>query len=96
MCIRDRDKTAPGNYKVTLSIFTVDRNGILADISVLLSGMHLPIFELNARVLKDKTSNIVLTTAVNSLEQMQSVMTKLRAVKDVLKVERTGTVGGTV
>ncbi len=90
------DKTAPGNYKVTLSIFTVDRNGILADISVLLSGMHLPIFELNARVLKDKTSNIVLTTAVNSLEQMQSVMTKLRAVKDVLKVERTGTVGGTV
>jgi len=73
----------------TLDIVAHDRNALLAEISMALSNMHIPIHELNARQLKNGNANLVITISLNGLEHLQNVMQKLRKVPSVISVERS-------
>ena len=79
---------ADGVYKATVEIVGVDRFDLLADVSVCLSSFHLPIYNLNAKVLKNKNAFIAVTVGLSSVEQLATILSKLKKVQGVITAER--------
>lgn len=78
------------DFKSTLEIVCIDRTGLIADISTQLSNMRVPIFTWTTNVQSSShRAVIVATIGVQSIEHLNTVMQKLRKVKDVESVERT-------
>lgn len=77
-------------FKSTIEILAHDRAGMIADVTVALSNMHLPIHELNARELKDGYVGIHVTIGISGREQLQNVMANLSRIESVSSVTRTG------
>jgi len=77
------------DFKSTLEVVCIDRTGLIADISTLISQMRVPIFSWSTRVMSDGRAVIIVTLGVQSIEHLTTVMVKLRKVKDVESVERT-------
>ncbi|MFA9381840.1 MAG: bifunctional (p)ppGpp synthetase/guanosine-3',5'-bis(diphosphate) 3'-pyrophosphohydrolase, partial [Acetanaerobacterium sp.] len=77
-------------FKSTIEILAHDRAGMIADVTVALSNMHLQIKELNARELKDGYVGIHVTIGISGREQLQNVMANLGRIDNVSSVIRTG------
>ncbi len=78
-----------GDFRVALDITSLNRDGILADITTLLSSLHIPIFSLNANILKNRNSLITISIGVNSKEQLNNITAKFKKINSVLSVERS-------
>ena len=80
-------------YEVGIRVIVNDRMGLLADISMMLSQMKVPIVAISARAAdksKNKTvTNIDLVLDINSAEQLQTIIDKLLKRSDVIEVFRT-------
>lgn len=76
-------------FKAVLEIHAADREGLLADITIQLSNMHLMIHALNSRALKDGTAVISATTTVTGMDHINAIMAKLKAVKGVISIKRS-------
>ena len=76
-------------FNANLRIQAHDSVNLLLKIATTLSNLHIPVHSINAR---DQESGAVLTmtVAVNSVEHLQYVIQKLRAVPGVDDVQRTG------
>ncbi len=81
-----------GTFKATIDILSDGRQGVLADVSITLSNMHIPIHELIARELKDKTTSIVLTLGITGLEQLSNIIANLSKISGIIQVIRTSNV----
>lgn len=75
-------------FKSTLDILANDRMGILADISVQLSNMHIPIHSVVARELKSRQTSIQVTIGIGDIEQLNSIISNIGKIKDVISVKR--------
>ncbi len=82
----DGVKTA--TFTSTLSILGVERDGFLADVTVALYNMRIPIHSVNARYLKDGNSVIQITLSAENLEHLRSIITNISKVQGVFSVER--------
>ena len=80
--------TARDSFKSTLEIVTDDRQGILADVSITIANMRLPIHALNARETKDKQAVIQATLGVADVEQLTQVIRTLSKIDGVISVTR--------
>ena len=87
--VRWENETA-GEFKATLNVVGTNRTGILADVSMQLANMHIPIYSMNARILKDKSSAMLITVGIQTVEQLNSAIGKISKVGGVVSVERTG------
>ena len=80
-------------YEVGIRVIVNDRMGLLADISMMLSQMQVPIVAVSARAAdksKNKTvTNIDLVLDIRSAAQLQTIMDKLLKRSDVIEVFRT-------
>ncbi|MEA5050948.1 MAG: bifunctional (p)ppGpp synthetase/guanosine-3',5'-bis(diphosphate) 3'-pyrophosphohydrolase [Oscillospiraceae bacterium] len=76
------------SFKSTLEISCIDRTGLIADISTALSQMHIPIFAFNTRTTADKRAEIIVTIGINNTEHLNSVIAKLRKIRDVERIDR--------
>ena len=77
-------------FKSTIEIIGADRPGLLADVSVALSNMRVPIHTLLARELKDHMSSIQVTIGTSGLDQLRSIISTLRKINGIHSIERTG------
>lgn len=77
-------------FKSTLTITSVDRVGLLADVSGKLAEMRVMIHALSTRELKNSMCAITITITVNGAEHLKSVMDKLQSVSGVERIDRTG------
>lgn len=75
-------------FKSTLEIVATNRSGLLADITIQLSNMHIFIHTLNSRESKNNTAIIYATITVNGLEHLKSVMERLSKISGILSVGR--------
>ena len=75
------------NFEYTFKIRATDRMGLVADISVQLSSMHVPLHMLNARELKDGRAEITLTAMINGKEHLKAIVEKLKKIDGVLEIE---------
>ncbi len=84
------DNNIKEDFKCTLSLFCLNRIGMLADISSLLASMRIMINDLSTRNTKDGRAIIMVTVSVNGVEHLNSLVAKLSKVEGVLTIERSG------
>lgn len=75
-------------FLVNIQIISYDRTGLMADILALLSDMKLSISSANCKSEPDGNAVMNLGIQVKDLDQLDSVMTKLRRVSGVHSVRR--------
>ena len=76
------------SFKSTLEIIANDRTGLLADITILLSNMHIFIHSLNSRETKNGQATIHATITIKGLTHLQTVMTKLSNINGIVSIDR--------
>ncbi len=82
---------ASESFKSTLEIMVQDKQGMLAEISICIANMRVPIHSLNAREAgKDKLAVIQTTVGINDLAQLNLVINTLKKIDGVVSVKRTG------
>ncbi len=77
-------------FKSTIDIYSTDRPGIVADISIAVGNMRIPIHALHSKELKDDHASTQVTVSVNDLEQLNNLMSNLKKIPGVVRVQRTG------
>ncbi len=82
--------TPSDSFRVTIDIISEDRTALLADITTVISANHLPIYEINARFLKNGNANILVTIEVSGTEQLKNIIGRIEKVHGVISAERTG------
>lgn len=81
--------TVKESFKSTIDIIGSDRQGLLADVSVALSNMRVPIHTLMAREAKNNHTHIQVTIGIGDLEQLRGIMSSLKKISGVLSVQRS-------
>ena len=84
------DTKTTNSYRVTLGITCVNRVGMLADVSGQIANMHVMIHSIFTKETKDTHTIIYVTVTVNSASHLRSLSEKLKKIKGVVSVERTG------
>ena len=84
------DSKVESSYRATLSITCLDKMGMLADVSGQLANLHVMIHSIFTKETKDGRSVLMITITVNGAEHLNSVKEKLKKIKGVLSVERSG------
>jgi GTP pyrophosphokinase len=78
------------SFKATLFIAGLDRPSIIADISLALTGMRVPMHAINARATKDGNCEIILTISAEGTEHLNNIIARILKINDVITVDRTG------
>ncbi|MDD3260720.1 MAG: bifunctional (p)ppGpp synthetase/guanosine-3',5'-bis(diphosphate) 3'-pyrophosphohydrolase [Oscillospiraceae bacterium] len=76
-------------FQTTLEIVADDRSGLLADVTQRLYNMRLFIHSLNSRELKDGRAVISANITVDGLDQLQSIVGRLKSIDGVETIRRT-------
>jgi guanosine-3',5'-bis(diphosphate) 3'-pyrophosphohydrolase len=74
-------------YPVKLSLHTEDRQGMLADVTAAISGVHSNIQNIEARTGSNR-ANIDLTVDIVDREHLEKIVSSLRRIEGVYQVER--------
>lgn len=82
------DITTDTLYKVSIEVNCGDRAGVMAEVMTVPSEMKINISSINARTHKNNTATIVIELEIANNTQIETVMTKLRRLKDVYSVYR--------
>ncbi len=78
------------DFKSTLHIVAVDRAGLLADVTLQLSSMHIFIHSLNSRQERNSSNAVISATiSINGLPQLQTIMERLSKVPGVISIDRS-------
>ncbi len=76
------------SFVSTLRILGIDRDGFLADVTTLLYNMHVSLYAVNARPIKDGNSVIVVTISTENIEHLKSIINQLCKINGVFSVDR--------
>lgn len=76
------------NFKATLEISALDRDGLLGDVAASLQDMRVPIYAINARQSDKGCAVMSITVGIANTEHLNSVVNRLTKIRDVLKVTR--------
>ena len=89
----DAEWEAPENtgekYVAEIKIFANNRNGLLADISKALTEKNINILSMNTRTSKQGLATLQTTFEIQSREELNRVIDKIRGIESVLDIERT-------
>ncbi len=75
-------------FQTKLTITGVGRTGLLADITMQLTSMHIYINSMDARETNNNIATLNFSITVDGKEQLDYIMGRVKAVKDVITVER--------
>ncbi len=76
------------SFKSSLEISAMDRDGLMADVAMLIAEMHLPCYAISARQLPDGRATMSLTVGVNNTEHLNTVIGRLRRIKSITSISR--------
>ena len=82
--------TVSDSFQSMLEIVSDDRQGLLADVSITIANMHIPIRSLTAREAKNGNAVIQVTIDITDLGQLNTVISTLNKIDGVISVSRTG------
>ncbi len=82
------DYAVKETFKSTVEINAEDRTGLIADVSITISNMHIPIHSLIAKEAKDGVVNIQITVGISDIPQLNQIMTNIRKLDRVISVTR--------
>ncbi|MEF9475844.1 MAG: ACT domain-containing protein [Candidatus Mariimomonas ferrooxydans] len=76
------------NYTVRISVFTIDKTGILADLSAIISANNININRIDASTTRDKQAHFNLILEVKNKPQLNEIIKKLYQVNGVIEIKR--------
>ncbi|MGN0984487.1 MAG: ACT domain-containing protein, partial [Gemmiger sp.] len=82
------DDAARENYKATVDLVCMDRDNLVSDIALALGDMRVPIYSLTARAADHGRARMSVTVGITNTEHLNSVVAKLKKVRDVISVTR--------
>jgi len=80
---------AQGRYEAVVQIYANDRKGLLVDVSKALTERNISIQSVNARTNKQGVVTLQLTFEVESRDELNRVIDKIRGIESVMDIERT-------
>lgn len=83
------ENTAAEKYVAEIKIFANNRNGLLADISKALTERNINILSMNTRTSKQGLATLQTTFEIESRDELNRVIDKIRGIESVLDIERT-------
>ena len=72
-----------------ITIYATNRNGLLADISKVLTEKNINILSMNTRTSKDDVATLQTSFEISSREELNHVIDKLQTINSVIDIERT-------
>ncbi len=85
---RDATKMSE-RYMAEINIYTVNRTGMLAEITRILTEKNVSILKMNVRTSKQGTATTSISFEVANKEELNKVIEKLGSIEDVIDIERT-------
>ena len=76
-------------FQTSLQISAKDRMDIVADVATILSGLKIPVHQMDARSFGDGYAVMNLVMDLKGVEQLDYVIGKLRSIQGVIDVKRT-------
>ena len=76
-------------YTVEINVYAHNRTGLLVDLSKLFTERKIDITSINVRTSKQGTATVDMTFDVNSKEELNSLIEKIRQVESVMDIERS-------
>ncbi|MCF0132772.1 MAG: bifunctional (p)ppGpp synthetase/guanosine-3',5'-bis(diphosphate) 3'-pyrophosphohydrolase [Blautia sp.] len=76
-------------YLVEINVYANNRTGLLVDLSKIFTERKIDVRSINSHTNKQEKATIAFSFAVESKEELQSLIEKIRQVESVLDVERT-------
>jgi len=76
-------------YYAEITIYANNRNGLLADVSRMLTEKNIDIMSMNTRVSKQGVATMVTTFYITGRDELNRIIEKIRTIDSVLDVERT-------
>ena len=78
-------------YDINIQIEAMDKEGLLANITTLISSLKFPIISVNARLIKGGKALLNFTIRINRVGDMDILLNKISGHPDVINVYRTST-----
>ncbi len=82
--------SAGRSFKATLYVLGLDRPSMVADISLALTAMRVPLHSLNAKTTRDGNCEIIFTVSAEGTEHLNNIIARINKISDVITVDRTG------
>jgi GTP pyrophosphokinase len=76
-------------FDSTVTILGINRDGMVADLSIMLANLHVSVHAIIAKETKDGNCSIIITIGVESREHLDNVITRIKKLQGVFSVERT-------
>ncbi len=81
-------KNVKTEFHTAIEVIAVDRTGLLQEIVTIISEARIAIYNSSSRRLKDGNASIKTTIAINGVDQLDSLIARIKKVNDVLSVTR--------
>ncbi len=85
---QDSRKTSE-RYIAEINIYSVNRNGMLAEITRVLTEKNVGILRMNVRTSKQGTATTAISFEVTNKDELNKVIERLQSIEDVIDIERT-------
>ena len=82
------ESTTGEGFRSTLQIIANDRTGLLADVTIQLSNMHIFIHTLNSRELKDGRAVVTVTIDIAGRDHLRGVISRLSDINGIEEIKR--------
>ncbi len=83
------EEETDGHYNCELQLEGPNRDGMLGDVTTVISDVKLPLIAVNARTTKDKMGIINITVEVSDRSQIDMLVKKLYRIPGIFEVHRT-------
>lgn len=83
------DKIHGELYTAEIKIYANNRNGVLLDVSRIFTENKIDVTSMTVRTSKQGTATISVGFEINGVEQLKTIVAKIRNVESVLDIERT-------
>ena len=78
-----------GKFPAEIKIFSNNRTGLLVDITKIFTERKIDVLGINSRISKQGTATLSMSFEVESREELDFLIGKIRQVESVLDIERT-------
>ena len=86
---QDESIDGKGRYFAEITIYANNRNGLVADVSRVLTEKNIDIQSMNTRTSKQGVATMNVAFEISSKEELNRVIDKLHNIESVLSIERT-------
>ncbi|MDF3005128.1 MAG: relA [Oscillospiraceae bacterium] len=80
--------TVKETFQSSIEVIGSNRSGLLAELSILLSNMRIPLHSFMAKELKDGRLSFNITMAISDLNQLTYVIMQIKKIPGVISVDR--------